>query len=87
LSYIRQATRLQRLPAQFFARLVAATAALGAAGHDVINLGQGNPDLPTPEHIVEVASRAGKNPAMHKYTPFGGLRSPKEAAPGWVKTK
>ncbi len=87
MSFIRQATRLQRLPSQFFARLVAATAALQAAGHDVINLGQGNPDLPTPEHIVEAAGRAGKNPAMHKYIPFSGLRSLKEAAAGWYNKK
>ena len=41
------------LPTQFFASLVAKVNKVVAAGHDVINLGQGNPDQPTPQHIVK----------------------------------
>ena len=83
MSFIQPAQRIGRLPSQLFARLVATTRSLQAAGHDVINLGQGNPDLPTPAHIVEAAQRAAENPASHKYAPFAGLSALKEAAAGW----
>jgi L-glutamine---4-(methylsulfanyl)-2-oxobutanoate aminotransferase len=83
LNYITPARRLNRLPAQLFARLVATTQALQAAGHDVINLGQGNPDLPAPSHVVEALQHAAADPATHKYIPFSGLRSFREAAAAW----
>ena len=53
--------------------------ALQAAGVDVIGFGAGEPDFPTPEHIVEAAVVACRDPKMHKYTPAGGLPALKEA--------
>ncbi|HVM21497.1 MAG TPA: aminotransferase class I/II-fold pyridoxal phosphate-dependent enzyme, partial [Egibacteraceae bacterium] len=47
--------------------------ALKAAGEDVIGFGAGEPDFPTPAHIVEAAARACADPAMHRYSPAGGL--------------
>jgi aspartate/methionine/tyrosine aminotransferase len=47
--------------------------ALKAAGHDVIGFGAGEPDFPTPEPIVAAAIEACSDPAMHRYTPAGGL--------------
>lgn len=85
LSYITRADRLGRLPVQLFARLVAATQALQQAGFDVINLGQGNPDRPTPAHVVEAAQRAAADPATHKYIPFGGLKILREVAARWYE--
>ena len=66
------ADMLKRLPEQFFARLVGKVAAKIRAGHDVIILGQGNPDLPTPPHIVEALKKAADNPKLHRYSPFRG---------------
>lgn len=71
---------LGRLPKQFFAGLVAKAQRLISEGHDVINLGQGNPDLPTPEHIVKSMQKAVANPQYHKYSPFRGYPFLKEAA-------
>lgn len=71
---------LKRLPKQFFAELVGKAAAVAAQGHDVINLGQGNPDQPTPGHIVEALQSAAANPLNHKYPPFRGHSYLKEAA-------
>lgn len=48
-------------------------------GYDVINLGQGNPDQPTPDHIIRVLQEAAKNPIHHKYSPFRGFPFLKEA--------
>ncbi len=74
------AHRMSKLPKQFFASLVAKVNARVQAGHDVINLGQGNPDLPTPPHIVEALRTAALNPKTHRYSPFSGLPKLKAAA-------
>jgi len=73
------ADMIGRLPEQFFARLVEKVAAKIRAGHDVINLGQGNPDLPTPPHIVEALKKAADKPKLHRYSPFRGYRFLREA--------
>lgn len=71
--------RMQKLPTQFFATLVQKVNREVQAGHDVINLGQGNPDRPTPSHIVQEVQRAAENPQFHKYSPFSGYAFLKEA--------
>ncbi|GAA3405037.1 pyridoxal phosphate-dependent aminotransferase [Paenibacillus hodogayensis] len=76
---VEAAERLQRLPTQFFASLVSKVNRQIAQGHDVINLGQGNPDQPTPAHIVSALQEAAPNPAYHKYSPFSGYAFLKEA--------
>jgi aspartate aminotransferase len=47
--------------------------ALKAEGEHVIGFGAGEPDFATPQHIVDAAVRAAKDPASHKYTPAAGL--------------
>ena len=53
--------------------------ALKAAGEPVIGFGAGEPDFPTPEHIVEAAAAACRDPKNHRYSPAGGLPELKEA--------
>ena len=53
--------------------------ALKAAGEDVIGFGAGEPDFPTPDHIVEAAVTAARDPKNHRYTPAGGLPELKDA--------
>src|SRR5918912_207461 len=53
--------------------------ALKAAGKPVIGFGAGEPDFPTPDYVVEAAVAAARQPAMHRYTPAGGLPALKEA--------
>ncbi|MEI4768308.1 pyridoxal phosphate-dependent aminotransferase [Psychrobacillus sp. FJAT-51614] len=72
--------RLKSLPTQFFATLVQKVALAVSEGRDVINLGQGNPDQPTPEHIVKALQDAATNPIAHKYSPFRGINELKQAA-------
>ena len=74
-----QADALKRLPEQFFAKLVQKVGRAVKKGHDVINLGQGSPDQPTPEHIVRELQQATRNPKYHKYPPFHGFSFLKEA--------
>ncbi len=53
--------------------------ALQAAGENVIGFGAGEPDFPTPAHIVEAAAAACRDPKNHRYTPAGGLPELKAA--------
>jgi aspartate/methionine/tyrosine aminotransferase len=53
--------------------------AMKAAGRDVIGFGAGEPDFPTPDHIVAAAEKACRDVKMHRYTPAGGLPELKEA--------
>lgn len=77
--------KLQSLPEQFFAKLAAKVAAKIAAGHDVINLGQGNPDQPTFPHIVEALQQSATDPLTHKYPPFLGIQELRQAAVDFYK--
>lgn len=71
---------LQQLPKQFFANLVAKVNQKVASGVDVINLGQGNPDKPTPDYIVKSTQTNVAKPENHKYSLFRGLPALKKAA-------
>ena len=65
-----------RLPEQYFARILATSAAAAAApGEPFIDLGRGNPDLPPPPHAID-ALRAED---YHAYSPFGGLPELRQA--------
>ncbi|MCR8634921.1 pyridoxal phosphate-dependent aminotransferase [Paenibacillus radicis (ex Xue et al. 2023)] len=76
---VQPAERMQELPTQFFATLVRKANEQITAGHDVINLGQGNPDQPTPPHIVKTLQEAAENPLYHRYPPFNGFLFLKQA--------
>ncbi|MDU0813114.1 pyridoxal phosphate-dependent aminotransferase [Bacillus siamensis] len=71
---------LKQLPEQFFASLVQKVNQKLKEGKDIINLGQGNPDQPTPQHIVDEMKRAVERPENHKYSSFRGAYSFKKAA-------
>lgn len=77
--------KLQQLPPQFFAALVQKVNSALEEGRDVINLGQGNPDQPTPPHIIQALQEAADNPQNHKYSPFRGIAELRQAAADFYK--
>jgi aminotransferase len=79
--------QMQRLPVQFFSTLADKVNSFIEEGRDVINLGQGNPDLPTPSHIVRSLQKAVENPRNHRYPPFSGTRELKEAVCQWYRNE
>lgn len=79
--------RLKKLPVQFFSTLVNKVNKAVAEGRDIINLGQGNPDQPTPSHIVKALQTAAEDPQTHKYSLFRGLPELKEAACEFYKNQ
>lgn len=79
--------RLKSIPPYVFAEIGKKAAQAAARGVDIINLGIGDPDQPTPKHIVEAMQKALENPANHKYPPFGGTREFKQAAVDWLRSR
>src|SRR5437762_3075513 len=77
------ANRLKMIPPYVFAEIGKKAAAAVARGVDVINLGIGDPDQPTPKHIVEAMKKALDEPINHRYPPFGGTKEYKQAAADW----
>jgi len=65
--------RIKRLPPYVFAEVNALKAKARAAGHDVIDLGMGNPDGATPDHIVKKMIEAVQNPRAHGYSASRGI--------------
>jgi LL-diaminopimelate aminotransferase len=76
---MRLAARVRDLPPYLFAELDRRVAAKRAAGADVISLGVGDPDLPTPAHVVEALQRAADDPATHRYPSYYGMPAFREA--------
>jgi LL-diaminopimelate aminotransferase len=80
---LKTATRLTLLPPYLFAELDRLKKEVLAKGVDVISLGIGDPDLPTPQHIVESLKRAAANPVNHRYPDYEGLEAFRRAAAEW----
>jgi LL-diaminopimelate aminotransferase len=70
---VRVAQRVRDLPPYLFAELDRRVARKRATGADVISLGIGDPDLPTPPHVVEALRVAAADPSTHQYPSYVGL--------------
>jgi LL-diaminopimelate aminotransferase len=80
---ITPADRLSALPPYVFARLDELKARAREQGLDLIDLGMGNPDGPTPQPVVDAAIAALQDPANHGYPPFEGTASFRRAITEW----
>ncbi len=69
----RVSTRLANLPPSATLGIASRAREMRAAGVDVISFGAGEPDFPTPEHVVAAAARACHDPVNHKYTAAAGI--------------
>jgi LL-diaminopimelate aminotransferase len=81
---ISPSSRLKKLPPYIFAWLDEVKAQARARGAQLIDLGMGNPDLPTPAPIVEAIQAAAANPANHGYPAFKGKPEFRQAAADWM---
>jgi LL-diaminopimelate aminotransferase len=80
---VRVAKRIETLPPYLFAELDRKLDAKRAEGIDVISLGVGDPDLPTPEHIVEAMRGAIGDPSTHRYPSYYGSLEFRTAVAAW----
>jgi LL-diaminopimelate aminotransferase len=84
---IQAAKRIQNLPPYLFAEVDRRIAAKRAAGFDVISLGIGDPDLPSPPHVVEAAREAVADPRRHRYPDYYGLPEFRQAIARWYERR
>lgn len=84
---IEVATRIKTLPPYLFASIDKMKQAAIAKGVDIINLGIGDPDLPTPAPIIESLALAAKNPKHHQYPSYEGMLSFRTAVADWYKRR
>jgi alanine-synthesizing transaminase len=75
--------RIKRLPPYVFSIVDELKMKARRKGDDIIDLGMGNPDLPTPPHIVEKLIEAVKNPRNHRYSASRGIHKLRSAIAGW----
>jgi LL-diaminopimelate aminotransferase len=80
---ITAARRIQELPPYLFAEVDRRIAEKRAAGFDVISLGIGDPDLPSPDVVVETAQQAVADPKRHRYPDYYGLKEFRQATAAW----
>jgi len=76
---VQEFHRIKRLPPYVFAEVNAMKAAARAAGEDIIDLGMGNPDSPTPKHIVDKLIETVQNPKTHGYSVSRGIKGLRKA--------
>ena len=81
------AKRLKVLPPYLFAELDRRKQEKIEQGVDVIDLGVGDPDLPTPEPIVEALREAVRDPSTHKYPSYVGMKEFRQAVANWYKRR
>ena len=80
---MKVAKRIETLPPYLFAEIDRKIAAKRAAGVDVISFGVGDPDSPTPAHIVEAMREAAADPTTHQYPSYFGMAEFRRAIAGW----
>jgi LL-diaminopimelate aminotransferase len=81
------AKRLEKIPPYLFAELNRKRNELVAKGVDIINMGVGDPDRPTPAHIVQAMHEAIDDPSTHNYPPYQGTKAFREAAAAWMERR
>ncbi len=84
---MKLARRVESLPPYLFAEISKKIAARRAAGHDIVTFGIGDPDLPTPAHILDSLHRAADDPANHRYPESEGLPELRQAISDWYERR
>jgi len=84
---MQEAKRLKSLPPYLFARIEKKIQEKKAAGVDVISLGIGDPDRPTPGHIIDKLVEQAHNPENHSYPSSVGMMEYREAVAQWYKNR
>lgn len=84
---MRTASCLNNMAPYLFAQIDAKRDALIAEGHDVISLGIGDPDMPTPRHVVEAMVKAVQKPKNHQYPDYAGSLDFRKACASYMSER
>jgi len=81
------AKRIESLPPYLFAEIDRKKQAAKDKGIDIISLGIGDPDLPTPKNIIEVMQKEVADPSNHRYPPYQGSKEFRTACVNWIEKR
>ncbi|MBI2488024.1 MAG: LL-diaminopimelate aminotransferase [Deltaproteobacteria bacterium] len=84
---VKWAKRIEELPPYLFAEIDTKKQEMKAKGVDIIDLGIGDPDIPTPQNIIDALKKAAQDPSNHRYPSYEGMLSFREAAANWYKER
>lgn len=84
---IEKSERLKKLPPYLFVEIDKAKKKAREEGRDIIDLGIGDPDIPTPRFIVDALSKAARDPKNHRYPLDQGLSEFRREAASWMKKR
>jgi alanine-synthesizing transaminase len=79
--------KLNRLPPYVLAEVIELMKTARRAGEDIVDLGMGNPDLPTPPHVVEKICEAARDPRNHRYSASRGIPNLRAAITEWYQRR
>lgn len=81
--FMEKFARIKRLPPYVFSIVNELKMEARRQGEDIVDLGMGNPDLPTPKHIVDKLCEAAYNPKNHRYSASAGIPNLRKAIADW----
>ena len=84
---MRMAKRIENLPAYFYVEINKKIAEKRAKGEDIVTFAIGDPDMPTPPHIITRLCQAAQDPANHRYPETEGLPELRQAIAGWYNQR
>ncbi|MFW6243919.1 MAG: aminotransferase class I/II-fold pyridoxal phosphate-dependent enzyme [Desulfovibrionales bacterium] len=84
---MQQFSRMHRLPPYVFAQVNELKMKMRRDGEDIVDLGMGNPDLPTPQHIVDKLCEAATKPVNHRYSASKGIKGLRNAITDWYRRR
>ena len=84
---MKESIAMQNLPPYLFARIEQKISEAKEKGIDIINLGIGDPDLPTPKHIIDRMAKSIYDPANHQYPSSVGLLEYRQAVAEWYQRR
>lgn len=83
MALFEKADRLKQLPPYLFKEIDRKKKEVMAKGVDIIDLGVGDPDIPTPQHIIQAMVQAVDDPTNHGYPSYSGMESFRESVARW----
>ena len=84
---MHQFARVHRLPPYVFATVNELKMKLRHEGADIVDLGMGNPDLPSPKHVVDKLVEAVQKPINHRYSASKGINGLRQAMANWYRNR
>ena len=87
MDWIQKADRLKQLPPYLFMEIDRLKAEVQAKGVDIIDLGVGDPDLPTPDHILDRLTQAARDPRNHRYPSYSGMNDFRSSVASWYQRR